>query len=465
MVDPKLWVALDQAHMNVEGNHMSTSRNARTSWGVGAAVAAAVVTTMISGSMSPATARPPVKPGSVTGLALSATLDNATYTVRATWNPANHATSYLAKLTTTSGTVLDQERVTTTAFDGATVLPAASTVVVNVTPYNQNRRGRSTKKSMVLPDLTAPTGSYVVSPQMSATGVFTIQQTQLADDVSTAAAIRQTIDWGDGTTSGPFDATVTSFDHSYGSTQAVYHPTVTVTDAAANTRTYQLTAVVDDTDAPTGSFSVAPSSAWAGWTRVTLNQEALSDNLSSPADITRTVDWGDGTSQPWTSGTTLAHRYETAGVYTPSVTVTDEAGNAASLASTAVTVTADTAAPGVRFTLPRFNKPSVARWTTLRGKATDAGTGVRVVQVKAIERRHGVWYAYRPGVKRWVVAATKSAAWTKAASAKVTTTDTNRWSSQLRRLKVGRLVYKVSAKDNVGNVSAWKFHQQLLTRP
>ncbi len=39
---------------------------------------------------------------------------------------------------------------------------------------------------------------------------------------------------------------VTSFIHAYGPTKAVYHPAVTVTDAAGNSTSYQLTLTVAD---------------------------------------------------------------------------------------------------------------------------------------------------------------------------------------------------------------------------
>ena len=48
-------------------------------------------------------------------------------------------------------------------------------------------------------------------------------------------------------------------------------------------------------------------------------------------------------------------------------------------------MTLSTVKPVVRLRLPTTNKQSVSKWTTLRGRATDAQTGVRNVRVKALE--------------------------------------------------------------------------------
>ena len=240
---------------------------------------------------------------------------------------------------------------------------------------------------------------------------------------------------------------------------------VTLTDGNGNDVTYTLAAAVNDLSAPTGTFAVSPATGYARWTTVTLTQQAIGDNLSAEADIARSVDWGEGPAEPWTSGTTLTHTYDAAGTYDPTVTLTDEANNAsAPLATSAVTVTADTVKPVVRLRLPTTNKQSVSKWTTLRGRATDGQTGVRNVRVKVVEKRHGTWYAYRADTGRWATAASQRAAWKKATLSTVTPNG-RRWSVPVKRLRVGLLVYRAAARDNVGNSSAWRTHQQLLTRP
>jgi PKD repeat protein len=237
-----------------------------------------------------------------------------------------------------------------------------------------------------------------------------------------------------------------------------------VRDQAGNENSYPLTAVVADVTAPTGTFSVSPASAWANWTVVSVSQSALSDDLSASDKIARMVDWGDGSTDAWTAGASFTHVYTTAGSYSPTVTIADEAGNTAVAATSTVDVAVDEIAPTTRLLAPAHKRLSVRSWATLHGRANDSGTGVRVVRVRAIEKRGSVWYAYRPGTKSWVRAGSRAAsAWHKARAARVTTDASHLWSVKLARLTRGVLVTKVSATDNVGNVSAWKARTVMLS--
>ncbi len=445
---------------------MSGNLRSRGGLGLAVAVTAALVAALLPGTMSTATAKPPPKPGNVTGLALQATKPGAAYRVESTWQAANNATTYRVTMTDGAGVQLAQDNVTATTFTGAAARPAGSTVTVSVVPFNGPRRGRAATRSIVLPDLTAPVAAYTVTPQMSPNGDVTIEVNSISDDLSTDAQITQAVDWADGSPTVDADGTVTSFAHGYGATQAVYYPVVTVADLVGNTRVYELTVVVDDVTAPTGTFSVSPLNAWARWTQVTLTQIEIQDDLSQDDKISRTVDWGDGTTLPWTTGATSTHRYLTGANVSPTVTVTDEAGNQSDpLSTSVVTVTVDSVAPRVRLTPPKLRVHSVRSWKTLKGRSYDSGTGVRKVRLRAIEKRGSVWYSYKPLRQTWVRGGTtRAAAWAKTGAAKVSPTTARTWSVKLRYLKKGLLVYKVSSKDNVGNVSAWKLRKQLLTR-
>ena len=429
-----------------------------------AAIGLCLVTTLVPAAMSTAAAKPPARPGTVGNLSLSATKPDAAYSIDANWTAAANATSYRVVVTNTVGTVLDQESVTDISYNGAITQAATTTVKVSVTAYSGRRHGKSITKSLVLPDLTAPSAAYSLAPTNSSDGNVTIEQASLTDDVSGSAAISQHVDWGDGT-SVNVAGTVTSIPHGYGSTKAVYYPVVTVKDQAGNTDSYPLTAVVADVTAPTGTFSVSPASAWANWSVVTVSQSALSDDLSAADKIGRVVDWGDGSTDAWTDQTTLTHVYPAAGSYSPSVTLADEAGNTALIATSTVDIAADTTAPSTRLLAPAHKQASVRSWATLRGRATDSGTGVRTVRAKAIEKRGAVWYAYRTTTKTWVRAGrTAAAAWHKAQAARVTTDEAGHWSLKLSRLARGVLVAKVSAIDNVGNTSPWKARTVKLSR-
>jgi hypothetical protein len=414
--------------------------------------------------MSTAAAKPPTRPGTVSNLTLSATKPNAAYTIDATWTAASNATSYRVVMSNSLGSVLDQGSVAGLSYEGTLTQAANTTVKVSVTAYNGRRHGRSTTKSLVLPDLTAPSASYALSPADSSDGNVAIQQTSLTDDVSGSAAISQHVEWGDGTSSD-VAGTVTSIPHGYGAAKAVYYPVVTVKDLAGNESSYPLTAVVADITAPTGAFSTSPSGAWASWTAVTVSQSALSDDLSAADKISRVVDWGDGSTDAWSVGTTLDHVYQVAGSYAPNVTLADEAGNTTVIATSTVDIAADTVAPTARLLAPAHKRTAVRSWTTLNGRATDSGTGVRTVRVKAVEKRGSVWYAYHARTKTWVRGGkTAAAAWHKAGVARVSTDAAHLWSLRLSHLARGVLVAKVSAIDNVGNASSWKARTVRLTR-
>jgi hypothetical protein len=432
--------------------------------GLTAAIGIGLVTALVPATMSTAAARPPARPRTVSNLTLSATKPAAAYSIEADWTAAANATSYRVVMTNNLGAVLSQGSVAVTSYTGAVSQAANATVKVSVTAYNGRRHGKAVSKSIVLPDLTAPVASYTVTPTDSSDGNVTIQQTSLSDDLSANAAVSQHIDWGDGT-STDVAGDVSSVPHGYGPTKAVYYPVVTVTDEAGNESSYPLTAVVADVTAPTGAFSVSPATAWANWTVVTVSQSALSDDLSAQDKIARMIDWGDGSADAWAAGASFTHVYTAAGSHSPTVTIADEAGNTSVVPTSAVEVSVDAVAPTTRLFAAAHKRQSVSGWSTLHGRANDSGTGVRVVRVKAIEKRGSVWYAYRAGTRSWVRAGTRvAAAWHKARAARVSTDASHLWSVKLARLTRGVLVTKVSATDNVGNTSAWKSHKVRLTR-
>jgi hypothetical protein len=94
------------------------------------------------------------------------------------------------------------------------------------------------------------------------------------------------------------------------------------------------------------------------------------------------------------------------------------------------------------------------------------GTGVKVVQVRAIEKRGTVWYAYLPGRKIWVRAgSTAAAAWTRAGIQRVLPGTTGwAWTGRIARLRTGVLVLRVVAVDKVGNRSSTVVRRQKLVR-
>lgn len=412
----------------------------------------------------PAVSKPSPRPGAPTDLALSVTKSGSTFAVQASWAAGTNATNYAVRLSSGRAT-LDSGSVSTLSWTGHTTVSDGSTVKVSVTSYNGRRRGGTATKSLVLPDLTAPTASYEVVHEPAPHGPnVTVTVSSLADNRTSTADISQIIDWGDGSTAEPWSSTQATVSHAYPDDEGRYGAKITLKDQAGNTRIYPLVIVVRDEQAPSGSFVLETTSAWAGWTEVRLAQADIHDNLSPDDKITRVITWGDGAQTIWTQGTTPAHVYGVSGSYRPTVTLTDEAGNSSEpLATSTVAVNADTARPTVALTPPKRRKAHVASWRTLQGRATDAQTGVRNVKLKAIEKRRTGWHAYQADTRSWVKATSKSVAWRRTVAASVRPTKGN-WSVTLSNLRKGRLCYKARAFDNRANASFWVSKSVRLTK-
>lgn len=435
------------------------------------AIAATAAATVALGMVGTTAAQAkPTQPGSVTGLVVdSVTPSGSTYAVASHWNPVASATKYRVAVTK-SGATLVSATVTTASWSGTlATTPGDATLAVRA--VIARKPGPAATVVVHLPDVTAPTGTFTTA-WVNSTKVATLTEASLSDN-SPISQVTRSVDWGDGTVVSwpagvgfPND----SLQHTY-TTVDRFVPVVTLTDAANNSVSVNAPAVViDDVTAPSGTFTVSPVSAWATFTRVTVTQTALSDDRSPATALARVIDWGDGTApESWPAGTgfpgdALTHTYAQAGTYEVTQTLTDEAHNVFVSPPTAVTVKADTVAPVVRLLIPRA-KHSVKAWTTLRGKATDTnGTGVKVVSLRAVEKRGTVWYGYQATTKRWVKAATMAKAFARSRAFALHTSATNAWAGKLAGLRKGTLVYKVKATDNVGNVSGIVTHKASLTR-
>ncbi|MFC5175990.1 PKD domain-containing protein [Nocardioides taihuensis] len=429
--------------------------NFRTLRAPAVVAAAAVLLTAIGAA--PAVARPAPAP---TGLAADVTAhEDGTYDVAATWNAVPTATSYRVALSKGS-TTLASTTVATAAWS-PTVTAAPGNASLSVRAVVGRKPGKAATLTVPLADVTAPQGSYSSSWD-NGTGLATITQDALSDNAG-LPGITRTVDWGDATiVDWPSGSTIT---HTYTQLDARYAPTVTLQDAAGNVRVVDVPAVdLNDVGPPTGSFSAGPATGWADLTEVTVTQADISDDRTPPELIARSVDWGDGTTTDWSTGTTVSHVYATAGQFTPTVTLTDEADNSSGALSTSeVVVTADTTGPTVRLTLPK-SKHSVKAWKTLRGKAVDSETGVKKVSLRAVEKRGSAWYGYNAGTKKWLKASTQAKAFARSKAFALKTDAQHRWSATLAGLRKGTLVYKVRAKDRVGNASPALTHQAKLSR-
>jgi 5'-nucleotidase len=425
-----------------------------------AAVLAATLTVGALGTGVAEAARPLPKPTGLTGVVTPHA--NGTYNVAATWNVSAAATSYRVALIK-GGTTLASTTVTDNAWS-PTVTATPGSASLSVRAVAGRKPGRAATISVALPDATAPTGSYG-SEWQNDTGFATITETALADN-SGVAGITRVVNWNDPTAPGTdvWTSGSTTLSHTYPQTEARYVPTVTLEDAAGNVRVVDVPAIViKDVAAPTGTFTNATATAWAKFTRVTVSQSAIGDNWTPDNLIVRTVSWGDGTTSAWTGAGPAKHVYATAGTYTPTVTLTDEAGNMSpAIGTSAVVVSADTVGPKVTVAKAK-PRHSVKAWRTLRGTATDAATGVQSVKVKAVEKRGTSWFGYNAVTAKWVKAATKAKAFAKSRAIVRTTNAQHRWTAKLVGLRKGHLVAKVWATDHVQNRSVVLIRKASLT--
>jgi hypothetical protein len=422
-----------------------------------AAVAAAMIAVGTVGAAPAMAGKPAPAP---TGLNAEVTPhQNGSYDVATSWNAVANATSYRVTLTK-GGTTLSSTTVTATNWTPH-VVTTPGNASLSVRGVVGKKPGRIATLTVPLPDGVAPQGSYSSSWNNN-TGEATITEDSLTDNLPISGVTR-TVDWGVGSpVAWPNGATIT---HTYSLSEGRYEPKVTLEDAAHNKTVVDVPAIViNDDEAPTGAFSAGPATAWATFTTVTLTQNgALGDNWSPADQISRSVDWGDGTAEDWTTGTTLTHVYAAAGTYQPTVKLTDEAHNTADKPTSDVVVSADTTGPKVKLTLPK-PKHSVKAWKKLRGTATDAETGVKSVSLKAVEKRGATWFGYNAATHTWVKAKSKAKAFKKARAFTSTTNAQHRWNARLTKLRKGTLIYKVRATDQVKNRSVTVTHKTTLTK-
>ncbi len=155
-----------------------------------------------------------------------------------------------------------------------------------------------------------------------------------------APGLAYTIDWGDGTLVAQafFPSLTGVFTHLYadnpvGGNLVQIH--ATGIDPVTGATTFQVMAVTVDNVAPTIALSGA-ASAQVG-TAYTLNLGPITDP-GADAVTSRTINWGDGTTQLVASGGSFVHTYASGGSKTISVDLVDEDGTFASAGSLAVNV-------------------------------------------------------------------------------------------------------------------------------
>ncbi|MEV0897951.1 hypothetical protein [Actinoplanes sp. NPDC049802] len=149
----------------------------------------------------------------------------------------------------------------------------------------------------------------------------------------------------------------------------------TTTPTTDPTTTAPTTGPTGDASAPTGTFRVNATSLWLGQS-VQLSQTSadFQDDTDTDPQITRVVNWGDGTTQTLAAGASSATKqYTRVASYTITVTMTDRAGNARAL-TRAVAV----ANPSGKYSLSRS---SVYQGYPFAVKITSLPAGTRYVSI------------------------------------------------------------------------------------
>ena len=393
----------------------------------------------------PGSSTPPTDPAAPTASFTTSTTSGdapltVTFTDTSTGSPTSWAWNFGDGSTSTT-------RSPTHTFDE----PGTYRVVLTVT----NSAGTDDTKATITATqpVKVPTASFTASPT-SGDAPLTVTFTDTSADEPTSWAW----DFGDGSTSTTRSPTHT-FDE-----PGTYRVVLTVTNSAGTDDTTEQISAKDGA-APEGQYAVSGGDAWATYTKVSLAEISLSDNVTALDDITRVVDWGDGTTAQWRSGATLSHVYDVAGTYLPSVLLTDQAGNSARVQTGSVVVRTDSAAPRATLTRPSTDRGSVSSWAWLRGRVSDGtGSGVASVRLRIVEKRSTAWYAYDGSSRSWVKAGSTRASAMRLSRLAVFRPATSDWTYRLRGLRRGLLVVKVSARDRVGNLSSPTLYEQTLTR-
>lgn len=224
---------------------------------------------------------------------------------------------------------------TTRSARTARLVAAAATLLLMVAATGQpadakppTRPGKVTR--LAVDAVTKPAAAYRVATSWQG-GSNTTSYRVAATDAAGAVLDSATV------TTPAWVATVT------GTTGATIQVTVTPYHDTRKGQASRIGTRLPDLTPPTGSFELAQAGR-----DVTLRQTALSDDASAAAGIRRVVDWKDGSpAETWSAGLAqIAHTYPLRGLWHPTVTLTDEAGNSAVLPLGAAVVGDDVAPTG-----------------------------------------------------------------------------------------------------------------------
>ena len=186
---------------------------------------------------------------------------------------------------------------------------------------------------------TAPVASLSVSPAIPAPGSSVTFDASASTGGNGPAVNDYQWNFGDGTPIDDVGAS-SSVQHTYAS-RGVYTVTLTVTNGAGSDSTTQIVTVDDP---PTAAFTSSPAAVAAPGALVSFDASASAPGDPSGAITDYSWNFGDGAPVDDTSATAAAsHAYTSPGIYTVTLTATDDLGVSAT-ATEQVTVDAPAAA-------------------------------------------------------------------------------------------------------------------------
>lgn len=302
---------------------------------------------------------------------------------------------------------------------------------------------------------TAPGGSHRLSTYVMWPGqTVTLIVTSMADDTTPAAELTQTINWGDGSPEQTVAGDVTEIPHVY-KTLGNFYPRVTISDGSLSSQAGCQTPCAVTVWTPVAGFKLNQTSTFVG------KAASVTHHTSDDVDTVQ-IWWGDGSSSTVKASidqTTTTHAYVKAGAFPVTVSPVNEFGAGTARKVGTVTVKADATKPVAALTKP--SRPTrAASWATLRGKATDTGSGVRAVELTAVEKRGTAWYYYTGTT--WVKATSGSVALTGAKVLTATPAASGAWTLKVKGLSKGTVRFTYQAVDKAGNRTAATIVSQKL---
>ena len=336
--------------------------------------------------------------------------------------------------------------------DGATsasqnpshVFQKAGTYAVKLTASNSAGATSESRTVTVSTGVVKPTASFTASPTSGAAPLSVAFK-----DTSAGSPTAWAWDFGDGATSASQNPS-----HVF-QKAGTYAVKLTASNSAGATSESRTVTVSTGVVKPTASFTASPTSGAAP-----LSVAFKDTSAGSPTAWA--WDFGDGATS---ASQNPSHVFQKAGTYAVKLTARNSAG--ATSANRTVTVTTavvrDRTAPRVRLLVPRA-RHRVAAFRVLRGRVHDGQSGAARVLVKAVERRHGHWYAYQPARGRWVRAPHRAVALHRAGWMRIAPRG-DRWSHRIGGLRRGMLVLRLTARDHAGNTARVRGYHFLLRHP